>query len=41
MPVCQRRVTLGDDEKYFQTAIQQSGSLNSQASGSATAAKAN
>ena len=42
MPVCQRRVTLGDDDKYFQAAIQQSGSLNSQAAGSAaSAAKAN
>ena len=42
MPVCQRRVTLGDDDKYFQTAIQQSGVLNTQASSNAaTAAKTN
>ena len=35
MPVCQRRVTLGDGESYFKAAIDQAGSLSSQASGSA------
>src|ERR1700726_2559392 len=35
MPVCQRRVTLGDGENYFKSAIEQAGSLSSQASGSA------
>jgi Flp pilus assembly secretin CpaC len=38
MPVCQRRVTLGDGENYFKSTIDQAGSLSSQASGSATAA---
>jgi Flp pilus assembly secretin CpaC len=38
-PVCQRRVTLGDSENYFKAAIDQAGALNSQASGSAAAAK--
>jgi hypothetical protein len=43
MPVCQRRVTLGDDDKYFQSALGQSGTLNGQAANSATqqAAKTN
>jgi Flp pilus assembly secretin CpaC len=36
MPVCQRRVTLGDGENYFKSAIEQAGSLSSQASGSAS-----
>lgn len=43
-PVCQRRVTLGDGENYFKAAIDQAGSLSSQASGSAATsggAKAN
>jgi Flp pilus assembly secretin CpaC len=43
-PVCQRRVTLGDGENYFKSAIDQAGSLSSQASGSAASgsgAKAN
>jgi Flp pilus assembly secretin CpaC len=41
MPVCQR-VTLGDGENYFKSAIDQAGNLNSQASGAAaTAGKAN
>ena len=35
MPMCQRRVTLGDDDKYFQSVINQSGTLNNQAAGSA------
>ena len=37
MPVCQRRVTLGDGESYFKSTIDQAGSLSSQASGSAAA----
>jgi len=41
-PICQRRITLGDGENYFKTAIDQAGSLSSQASGAAAAgAKAN
>jgi Flp pilus assembly secretin CpaC len=41
MPICQRRVTLGDGETYFKSTIDQAGSLSSQASGSAaTAGKA-
>jgi hypothetical protein len=38
MPICQRRVTLGDGENYFKSAIDQAGSLSSQAAGSAAAA---
>ena len=38
MPICQRRVTLGDGENYFKSTIDQAGSLNSQASGNAAAA---
>jgi hypothetical protein len=34
MPLCQRRVTLGDDDKYFQSALGQSGTLNGQAANS-------
>ena len=37
MPICQRRVTLGDGENYFKSAMDQAGSLNSQATGSAAA----
>ncbi|WGD51884.1 pilus assembly protein N-terminal domain-containing protein [Bradyrhizobium sp. CB1650] len=37
MPVCQRRVTLGDSEKYFSETMGQAGSLSSTASGSAGA----
>ena len=33
MPICQRRVTLGDGETYFKSAIDQAGSLSGQASG--------
>src|SRR5437660_2792293 len=33
MPVCQRRVTLGDGETYFKATIDQAGSLSGQASG--------
>jgi hypothetical protein len=39
MPVCQRRITLGDGETYFKATMDQAGSLNSQASGSGAAAK--
>ena len=38
MPVCQRRVTLGDGETFFRAASDQAGALNSQASGSGAAA---
>jgi len=38
MPTCQRRVTLGDGETYFKSAMDQAGSLSSQATGSAAAA---
>src|SRR5712672_194288 len=38
MPICQRRVTLGDGDTYFKSAIDQAGSLSGQASGSAAAA---
>ena len=38
MPVCQRRITLGDGEGYFKSTMDQAGTLNSQASGSAAAA---
>jgi Flp pilus assembly secretin CpaC len=41
-PICQRRVTLGDGETYFKAAIDQAGSLSSQAASSAaTAGKPN
>src|SRR5438270_10597044 len=33
MPICQRRVTLGDGENYFKATIDQAGSLSGQASG--------
>lgn len=39
MPVCQRRITLGDGETYFKATMDQAGSLNNQASGSAAASK--
>lgn len=35
MPICQRRITLGDGNNHFRTAIDQAGSLSSQASGAA------
>ena len=38
MPICQRRVTLGDADKYFSATIDQAGSLSSQAAGSAASA---
>ena len=36
MPICQRRVTLGDGEGYFKSTLDQAGTLSSQASGAAT-----
>ena len=42
MPLCQRRVTLGDSDKYFSTTMGQAGSLSSSATGAGGApAKAN
>ena len=38
-PVCQRRATLGDGDTYFKAVMDQAGSLNSQASSTATANK--
>ncbi|MGY4606041.1 hypothetical protein ACVW16_004453 [Bradyrhizobium sp. USDA 4474] len=40
MPLCQRRVTLGDSETYFNTTMSQAGALNSNASGTGGAAAA-
>ena len=40
VPVCQKRITLGDGTNYFKAAIDQAGSLSSQASGAAAAAAA-
>jgi Flp pilus assembly secretin CpaC len=40
MPICQRRVTLGDGETYFKSTIDQAGALSSQASGGGAAAAA-
>ena len=37
MPMCQRRMTLGDGDNYFKSVIDQAGSLNNQASGAANA----
>ena len=39
MPVCQRRITLGDGETYFKSTMDQAGSLSSQASGSGAGGK--
>jgi Flp pilus assembly secretin CpaC len=41
MPICQRRVTLGDGDTYFKSAMDQAGNLNSQASGAAATAGKN
>ena len=41
MPICQRRITLGDGETYFKATMDQAGTLSSQASGAATAGKTN
>ena len=40
MPLCQRRVTLGDSDQYFNTTMSQAGTLSNNASGNATAAAA-
>ncbi len=37
MPVCQRRVTLGDSDNYFNNTMNQAGTLSSSASGNASA----
>src|ERR1700710_1873089 len=37
MPICQRRVTLGDGEGYFKSTMDQAGTLSSQAAGSGAA----
>jgi Flp pilus assembly secretin CpaC len=39
MPICQRRITLGDGDTFFKSAIDQAGNLSSQASSSAAATK--
>ena len=39
MPICQRRVTLGDGGEYFKAAIDQAGSLSNTATGQAAAGK--
>jgi Flp pilus assembly secretin CpaC len=39
MPICQRRVTLGDGEGYFKSTMDQAGSLNSQAVAGSAAGK--
>jgi len=40
MPICQRRVTLGDGDGYFKATMDQAGSLSSQATGQGGAAPA-
>jgi Flp pilus assembly secretin CpaC len=37
MPICQRRVTLGDGESYFKSAMDQAGTLSNTATGNAAA----
>ncbi|KWV44758.1 pilus assembly protein CpaC [Bradyrhizobium macuxiense] len=39
MPVCQRRVTLGDGESYFKATMGQASTLSNEATGSGAAAK--
>ncbi len=39
MPICQRRVTLGDGDTFFKSAMDQAGNLNTQAGNVATSAK--
>ena len=36
MPICQRRVTLGDGDTFFKTSMDQAGTLSGQAAGAAT-----
>jgi hypothetical protein len=38
MPVCQRRVTLGDGGEYFKSTLEQAGTLNGTATGTAAQA---
>jgi Flp pilus assembly secretin CpaC len=40
MPICQRRITLGDGENYFKSTMDQAGTLSSTAAGAAAAGKA-
>jgi hypothetical protein len=35
MPICQKRITLGDGDSYFKATMDQAGTLSSQASGAA------
>jgi hypothetical protein len=35
MPICQKRITLGDGDNYFKATMDQAGTLSSQASGAA------
>jgi Flp pilus assembly secretin CpaC len=37
MPICQKRITLGDGDGFFKSAMDQAGNLSGQASGAATA----
>jgi Flp pilus assembly secretin CpaC len=39
MPICQRRITLGDGDTYFKSAMDQAGNLNTQATGASTTNK--
>ncbi|HET7493176.1 MAG TPA: pilus assembly protein N-terminal domain-containing protein [Bradyrhizobium sp.] len=39
MPICQRRVTLGDGDTFFKSAMDQAGNLSTQAGSSAAGAK--
>jgi hypothetical protein len=41
MPVCERRATLGDSEKYFKSVMDQAGTLSREAAGGTTTGKAN
>jgi hypothetical protein len=35
MPICQKRITLGDGDGFFKSAMDQAGNLSGQASGAA------
>ncbi|MGY8632434.1 pilus assembly protein N-terminal domain-containing protein [Bradyrhizobium sp. 14AA] len=41
VPICQRRVTLGDSDTYFNNTMSQAGTLSNNASGNGGAAKTN
>jgi hypothetical protein len=41
MPVCQRRVTLGDSDTYFKSTLEQAGTLSGQATSSAAGKPSN